>query len=440
MVSHDAWLEAVAYLRQFDPGTARTSETELHASILAEETDMHQQPASIQLPMEILTMLCSTLLVPPEAIVRIQNEGEQHDLSATTIRGIVSGRDEAALAYHLLSQHLPRFFKAHPRLNARSGRAALRVPGGDKAVLDWFERDEGQLTWRTEPWFDGVVEWAINATPTNEIERSWPLLLPPLLAYLDDYDAQNKLCGVSLLVKLLEKVDGNLLKRTGVGALFEKSIQASITSLSSNCSPQLVLTSVAAAIHLIDLMHPTLSNASGAASLTQVRFDALCTLFDVSVLHIWSFKGGATTFELVAAQVLVKLIPQLDVMSARFLDVVIPKLAQTLVSTSEIVQLGQSDNSTRETNGDVDHSTRVVQLIEQLCLALATQIGVLHNDPDRLERFEARIVVSVAKAWANIVVEDRGSGTTTEIKRSLCGTYLARLEKVDARTFRPLTG
>lgn len=56
----------------------------------------------------------------------------------------------------------------------------------------------------------------------NEMEDSWPLLLPPLLAYLDDHDASKKIVGTSILQTLLERVDSGLLVRTGVGKVFEQ--------------------------------------------------------------------------------------------------------------------------------------------------------------------------------------------------------------------------
>lgn len=47
-------------------------------------------------------------------------------------------------------------------------------------------------------------------------------MLPPLLAFLDDSSAPNKLVGTTLLDALLEHVDASLLVRTGVGKVFEK--------------------------------------------------------------------------------------------------------------------------------------------------------------------------------------------------------------------------
>ncbi|KAM0787687.1 hypothetical protein ACM66B_003749 [Microbotryomycetes sp. NB124-2] len=545
MVQDDDTVAALAYAQQFDLNEANTSDTSRHAAAVLRST----QPEKLELPVELLTVVCTNLLVPPRVLSKLQHPSspddddepsnldasdiliaqrflkhvpsllelahaaasisptsngarepgwqapcvmtlarysspslalsQQHrELAIAAIKAVVSRSDESQVAHELLSKHLPRLFKAHPKLNPQTGRAALTVPGGDQAVLNWYEQSEGQAhSWRTEPWLDGVVEYTITSTPTNEIERSWPLLLPPLLAYLDDYDAYYKKCGVRLLTKLLDKVDGSLLTRTGVGAIFEKSLQACIMNLSSPCSPQLVLDSVSATLQLIDLLYPPLANSTGAHSLTESRFDALCTLFDVSVLHVWSFKGGATSFEQVAAQVLVQLVDRLGLLSVRFLDIVGPKLVQTLISTSELVQVGtksfstslQNDGGAPDDESDpTTTTTRLTNLIKQCCLALVKQIEVLNECQDRLERFEARIMVGVAKAWTNIFIDglkgrsqqgreqDRPSELSQrdeddweEVKSSLLSIvkvlkrvglnkYAQRLSEVDAEAFRPL--
>lgn len=50
----------------------------------------------------------------------------------------------------------------------------------------------------------------------------WPFLLPPLLSYLDDYESANRIRGVVILDNLLTRVDASLLRRTGVGKVFER--------------------------------------------------------------------------------------------------------------------------------------------------------------------------------------------------------------------------
>lgn len=56
----------------------------------------------------------------------------------------------------------------------------------------------------------------------SEVEDLWPYLLPPLLAYLDDFESANKIRGTAILDTLLRRVDASLLRRTGVGKVFEK--------------------------------------------------------------------------------------------------------------------------------------------------------------------------------------------------------------------------
>lgn len=56
----------------------------------------------------------------------------------------------------------------------------------------------------------------------DELEAEWPLVLPPLLSFLDDYSAHNKLAGTTILSLLLDNADQSLLTRTGVGKVFEK--------------------------------------------------------------------------------------------------------------------------------------------------------------------------------------------------------------------------
>ena len=54
------------------------------------------------------------------------------------------------------------------------------------------------------------------------MEDLWRYILPPILAFLDDYETRNKLIGMYLLSILLTKVDASLLNRTGAGQIFQQ--------------------------------------------------------------------------------------------------------------------------------------------------------------------------------------------------------------------------
>lgn len=89
-------------------------------------------------------------------------------------------------------------------------------------MSDWYEESEDAVGWRTQPGLAGVVKLVVANIDAEELEAEWPLVLPPLLAFLDDYSASNKLAGVHILAVLLEKAEPSLLIRTGVGKIFEK--------------------------------------------------------------------------------------------------------------------------------------------------------------------------------------------------------------------------
>ena len=62
----------------------------------------------------------------------------------------------------------------------------------------------------------------VRRVQKDEMEEVWHLVLPPLLSYLDDFTVKNKILGLSLLDTLLDRVEGGLLRRTGVGKVFEQ--------------------------------------------------------------------------------------------------------------------------------------------------------------------------------------------------------------------------
>lgn len=53
----------------------------------------------------------------------------------------------------------------------------------------------------------------------EDIEPLWPLLVPPLMTLVDDYEPPFKLRGILAVDCMLERVDARLLKRTGLDVL-----------------------------------------------------------------------------------------------------------------------------------------------------------------------------------------------------------------------------
>ncbi|BGP48080.1 hypothetical protein JCM10450v2_003952 [Rhodotorula kratochvilovae] len=237
------------------------------------------------------------------------------------------------LLRHLLTFSLPAFFKPHPKLNPATGRVLSRPLGGDRGVTDWFEQgDDDATSWRKQPGLGGVVKVVVEALQPGEVEDLWPFLLPPLLAFLDDYEAANKLLGIAILDALLDKVDESLLRRTGVGKVFEKSLENAFSSLSDPLSPALLAAAHPTALKLLNVQHPP----SPAPASDEPRFSALCALLSASVIHTWEFKGGNVPLEHVAAQALPPLLDALGAGTVRYLQVLVPHLCGLLESSSAV--------------------------------------------------------------------------------------------------------
>lgn len=59
----------------------------------------------------------------------------------------------------------------------------------------------------------------LTVAQDRNIERLWHMFVPPIMTYLDDYQAAFKLHGVDLVVHLLTITPAQLLRRTGMDVL-----------------------------------------------------------------------------------------------------------------------------------------------------------------------------------------------------------------------------
>lgn len=120
------------------------------------------------------------------------------------------------LVRYMLSTTFRPLFSAHPKLNPCTGRVLPASKAGD--LLDWYSTG----SWRSSPGLASVVRAVVEELGPDEVEGVWGELLPPVLAYVDDYEPRNKLVGVGIVDCLLGVVSGSLLTRTGVGQVLSQ--------------------------------------------------------------------------------------------------------------------------------------------------------------------------------------------------------------------------
>ena len=91
------------------------------------------------------------------------------------------------------------------------------------------------------------------------MQVNWPLIIPPLLALIDDTSMQYKVKGCNLLAMFLQRCPSLLLERTGLGEIFENAVLPCLLSLPS-------LTEEAESLQMLKAAYPAL------ISLALVRF------------------------------------------------------------------------------------------------------------------------------------------------------------------------
>ncbi|GAA5973631.1 hypothetical protein JCM21900_003490 [Sporobolomyces salmonicolor] len=344
-------------------------------------------PSSIaHLPEVLLLRLAELLRIGPACVGDAEDLGKLPSPSDTTSHLLHDPPHvRLPLLRHLLTSHFPRYFKPHAKLHPSTGRVLNRPLGGEAGAHEWHEDGEGG--WRREGGLAGVVALVIGGLEPGEIEDVWPLLLPPLLAYLDDYDPAHKILGLSILDGLLETVDAALLRRTGVGKVFEQCLRSCFSALSHPLSAPLLASAHPVALTLVRRLHPD----------EAARFDALSALVSESIVPAWEFKAGHVAIETVSARALPRLLGELGRGSVRWLQVVVPHLCGLLDGGG---------------GGGGGGGTSVETLEMQLEAARALR-HVVELARGRMARWEARVVAALGRCWVELREEGREGTSST---------------------------
>ncbi|KAI6043493.1 hypothetical protein EDC04DRAFT_2890890 [Pisolithus marmoratus] len=162
-----------------------------------------------------------------------------------------------ALVTYTLSNVVKPLFAAtpHPRLHLATARVLAR-PADTQDTYHY-------QPWKDHPGLEEVLRWCILNTQSPTYEQIWPLILPPTMTFLDDYEVPYKVLGIRLISDMLTRVHAELLLRTGVDALLFTSLTNALNHLRDPSTPELIRAAVPTTLQLIDLTTPSLfPNAS----------------------------------------------------------------------------------------------------------------------------------------------------------------------------------
>ncbi|KAJ9104629.1 hypothetical protein QFC21_002127 [Naganishia friedmannii] len=139
----------------------------------------------------------------------------------------------------------------HPEVSLDSGRRLIRPIGGDAGRSDMFEDQQWKGTWGV--W--NSLRWCIEVLPTQELVDNIPLILPPLLILMDDYEPSYRIRGLQILPSFL-RIPTAVLHRTGIAQLLLRSIQHSISLHTTPPEPLLLEPSLTRLFELLHTLYP----------------------------------------------------------------------------------------------------------------------------------------------------------------------------------------
>ena len=242
------------------------------------------------------------------------------------------------------------------------------------------------------------------------MEDLWRYILPPILAFLDDYETRNKLIGMYLLSTLLMQVDASLLNRTGAGQIFQQvssfshcgsfrsdvasqSISSAFSALGSDLTPLLLRQTHLTALELINLLYPSSPLPTSPASLvlSKKRHEALYKLIEEGIIHPWEFKGGVLPIESTILHSLPQILQSLSLASVRYFQIIVPHLTALISFTPP-----------------------TMATLDLYALAIGGLLVCFEVGAVRMGRYRGLIVGAVGKCWVNLKEEEDGKSCRRE--------------------------
>ncbi|KAL4807575.1 hypothetical protein BDV18DRAFT_151568 [Aspergillus unguis] len=325
----------------------------------------------------------------------------------------------------LKSRIRPVFAKTKNPAITESGRknfSPVPLPRFDTSVLDpetkpW-KMDEAYIT--------TVFSWIINqykATDSQHLETHFPLLVPSLLALIDDESIQYKRKGCILLSQLLipiQESKSDILRRTNLSSVFEDAIRPSFHSL------------------------PTITAEDDSIQLFTAAYPALRSLLQTSYLlrstptNPKFQKDTETYISKTTKSLRDHLIPSFHHISStnsasgsRFASFPHPRLSALLLDQVAITCADLGIHTTKYLQDTIPaiHSTLSNPFGPAhpplLLAALSATRAVILNAYPRIWRWRGEILSAVCYCWLHVTEDEEDSKASEEQKDKF-----AQLEKV----------
>ncbi|KAI5829782.1 hypothetical protein K523DRAFT_320316 [Schizophyllum commune Tattone D] len=239
------------------------------------------------------------------------------------------------------------------------------------AGQDFYE----EQAWKADASAVALVGWCARHMDKDAYEDLWHLIIPPVMTLLDDYQSAYKLRGIVVVRDMLARVPAGLLKRTGVAALLQTSLNKSLGVTEGPHAPAILREASAAILSLV-----ALTTVEGSRE----RFDQLCALLGDGVIGTtWTYASREKDVMLASLQALPAVVDALGVGAARYLRVLVSQLSHVL-----------------EEDMPVKHQLASLEALD----------SVLRQCGPCIHRWRGTLLDGIARAWVRLMEKQIACG------------------------------
>lgn len=330
---------------------------------------------------------------PHDAITEVQKEQQQQN----------GGELTSSLVKHFLQLTIrPLFLKAKPSTVTDAARKKTTTVLPKKITVESMD-DSVNKHWKSEREASALdlLRWCVSALDGRLVEQVWPMVVPPCLTLIDDWEAKYKTLGVQLLAGVLTVTPTSLLAKTGLGNVFEEALMPCLAYLPT-------VTPEEESIPLLNATYPALlllaavryrdpQPSSSPLNAPPARIKFLDTLLRKGILY--GYTHCSTRPHLVTT-LLTHLVPLLDALgieSVKHLKYLLPMLTETLCHPLASAH------------------------IETLFAATKGMQAVVLNCWPRIAGYRAEVLKGVGFCWVTVAgLEEEGGGAGVgELRREL---------------------
>ncbi|KAK5121506.1 hypothetical protein LTR85_005339 [Meristemomyces frigidus] len=261
------------------------------------------------------------------------------DEAIAEVKAKRAGELTSSLARHFLKLTIrPLFLKAKPSKVTDAGRRVTTTVLPQKMTADSMDDSVNK------PWKGGkdgfalvLLKWVVHALDEKLLGEVWPMVVPPVLTLVDDWEVKYKTIGAELLRRVLEVTPPLLLERTGLGEVFEEALMPCLTFLPT-ITPEEESIDLLSAVYpaLLALSRtrypktPPLSSKSTASDLKRQRTKFLDMVVRKGILYGYQHCSQYPRITSILFDQLAPLLNELGIDSVKHLKYILPTLTETL--------------------------------------------------------------------------------------------------------------